>query len=176
MRFEELAIAGAHAIHLDVISDERGHFARTFSTDEFLAQGLDPHVEQCNISFNERSGTLRGLHFQEDPFGEAKLIRCTRGAVFDVGLDLRPDSDSFGEVVSLELRSDEPALVYWPSGIAHGFLTLEAASEVTYQMSRAYVPTSARGVRWDDPRFQIPWPRPVDVISARDASFPDFTL
>lgn len=176
MRFEELAIEGAHVIHLEVISDERGHFARTFSTEEFRAHGLDPHVEQCNISFNERAGTLRGLHFQEEPYGEAKLIRCTRGSVFDVGLDLRPGSDSFGQVASLELRRDEATLVYWPSGIAHGFLTLEDASELTYQMSHGYVPTSARGVRWDDPRFQIRWPRPVEVVSARDASFPDFTL
>lgn len=174
MRFEQLPIEGAYLIGLDVIRDDRGSFARTFSREEFMDMGLDAHVEQCNVSFNARAGTLRGLHYQQDPYAEAKLIRCTRGAVFDVAVDLRQVSTSFRAIATVELTADDNRLVYWPGGVAHGFLTLGDNTELTYQMSQPYVPESGRGVRWDDPAFAIEWPRSVEVISPRDAAFPDY--
>lgn len=174
MRFKRLPIEGAYLIELEVIRDERGSFARAFSREEFMEMGLDPHVEQCNVSFNARAGTLRGLHYQEDPYAEAKLIRCTRGAVFDVAVDLRRTSPSFRAIAEVELAADDTRLVYWPAGTAHGFLTLDDDTELTYQMSQRYVPESGRGLRWNDPAFAIEWPRRVEVISPRDAAFPDY--
>lgn len=174
MRFEPLSIVGAFLVHLDLLQDERGFFARTFDSQTFAAVGLDYRVVQCNTSFNRRKRTLRGLHYQLHPHAEGKLIRCTRGALFDVGIDLRADSPSFLTVVSTELRVDAPRLIFLPGGVAHGFLTLEDETEVAYQMSEAYHPASARGIRWNDPSFDIPWPVAPDVISERDRLFPDF--
>lgn len=174
MRFEPLQIDGAFLIHLDRVRDERGFFARTFDSDEFEALGIDSQVVQCNISFNAWKGTLRGLHYQAVPHAEGKLIRCTRGALFDVGVDLRDDSASFLSVTTVELRPDEPRLVFLPRGVAHGFLTLEDDTEVSYQMSERYNAAAARGVRWDDPSFKIPWPYSPRVVSERDRTFPDF--
>ena len=175
MKFQELEIAGAFLIELDRMSDERGHFARTYSVEEFEANGLNPKIVQCNISFNAARGTLRGMHYQVEPHAEAKLIRCTRGRLHDKAIDLRPDSASFRASVSLEMAPDDGHLLYLPEGVAHGFLTLEDATEVSYQMSEGYALESARGVRYDDPYFGLVWPDDVVVISERDATLPDYT-
>jgi dTDP-4-dehydrorhamnose 3,5-epimerase len=173
----ETPLQGAYVVELEPLRDERGWFARTFDAETFAGLGLDPSVSQCNTSFNERAGTLRGMHFQAEPHGEAKLIRCTRGAVYDVIVDLRPGSPSFRAWFGLELRADGTASLFAPAGLAHGFQTLEDASEVHYQMGHHYVPAAARGVRWDDPAFGIEWPEPPAAgrtISERDAAYPDF--
>jgi len=170
-------LPGAFVVELEPRCDERGWFARTFDAAVFAELGLDPRVVQCNTSFNERAGTLRGMHFQAAPHGEPKLVRCTRGAVYDVVVDLRPDSPAFRRWFGIELRAGGTASLYAPAGLAHGFQTLEDASEVHYQMGHHYVPEAASGVRWDDPAFGIAWPDPPPggrVISERDAGYPDF--
>jgi dTDP-4-dehydrorhamnose 3,5-epimerase len=170
-------LAGAHVVELEPLRDERGWFARTFDAEAFAELGLDARVSQCNTSFNERAGTLRGLHYQDEPHGEGKLVRCTRGAVFDVLVDLRPESATFCRWQGFELRADGVVSLFVPAGFAHGFQTLEDASEVHYQMTYHYVPEAARGVRWDDPAFRIAWPEPPPggrTLSERDASYPDF--
>lgn len=174
MIFKPLPIRGAFLIELELLVDERGHFARTFSVDEFAARGLDPTVAQCNISFNARRGTLRGLHLQAEPHAEAKLIRCTRGRLHDKGVDVRRESETFGMVASIDLEAGDGLMVYLPAGVAHGFITLVDDTEVSYQMSQPYVSGSARGIRWDDPSFTLEWPEDIAVISERDRSFPDF--
>jgi dTDP-4-dehydrorhamnose 3,5-epimerase len=173
--FRETAIAGAFEVEPEVIEDERGYFARTFAVDEFASHGLVTAVVQCNLSYNTHRGTLRGVHFQAPPCGECKLVRCTRGAIYDVLVDLRPDSPTQCEWVAIELTSENRRMVYIPEGLAHGFQTLEDGSEIFYQMSQAYIPTHARGVRWNDPAFGIEWPL-VDqrVISQKDQSYADF--
>jgi dTDP-4-dehydrorhamnose 3,5-epimerase len=176
VRFHETPLPGAWVIELEPIADERGWFARSFDREEFLARGLDPAVAQCNLSFNARAGTLRGLHYQSDPHGEPKLIRCTSGAVFDVAVDLRPGSHGRRRWHGVELSAENGLAFYVPPGLAHGFQTLRDGSEVLYQMGAPYVPEASCGVRWDDPAFGIQWP-PVSgerVISARDLSYPDF--
>ena len=174
MIFTETAIAGAYLVELEPIADERGWFARTFDREEFERRGLEPAVVQCNTSFNERAGTLRGMHLQAEPHGEPKLVRCTRGAIFDAIVDLRPDSAGHRQWYGVELTPDNGRMLYIPVGVAHGFQTLADASEVSYQMGHEYVPDSAGGVRWDDPAFGIHWPDPPGerVISERDASHP----
>jgi dTDP-4-dehydrorhamnose 3,5-epimerase len=170
-------LAGAHVVELEPLRDERGWFARTFDAEAFAELGLDARVSQCNTSFNERAGTLRGLHYQAEPHGEGKLVRCTRGAVFDVLVDLRPGSATFCRWQGFELRADGVVSLFIPAGFAHGFQTLEDASEVDYQMTYHHVPEAARGVRWDDPAFRIAWPEPPPggrTMSERDASYPDF--
>lgn len=174
MKFEPTAIDGAWLLELEPHSDERGWFARTFSREEFTARGLDPNVVHANTSFNARAGTLRGMHYQVEPHGECKLVRCTRGAIYDVIVDLRGGSGSFRAWYGIELLPDNGRMLYVPRGVAHGYQTLEDGSEVSYLMSREYVPTHARGVRWDDPAFAIEWPPAERVISKRDRSFPDF--
>jgi dTDP-4-dehydrorhamnose 3,5-epimerase len=153
-------------------ADERGFFARTWCQQEFSARGLNPRVVQCGTSFNSRQGTLRGLHFQIAPREEAKLVRCTHGAVYDVAVDLRTDSPTFHEWFAAELTAENGRMMYLPEGCAHGFLTLADDTEVFYQMSQAYHPESSRGVRWDDPALAIRWPRDVQVISERDRRLP----
>jgi dTDP-4-dehydrorhamnose 3,5-epimerase len=153
--------------------DERGFFARTFCANEFASRGLNPKLVQCSISFNARKGTLRGLHYQVAPHGEAKLVRCTRGAIYDVIVDLRANSPTLRLWIGVELTDQKRNMVYIPEGCAHGFLTLADESEVFYQMSEFYAPESARGVRWDDPAFRIDWPGKVEVISERDRTYPD---
>jgi dTDP-4-dehydrorhamnose 3,5-epimerase len=167
-------LADAYVVELEPLRDERGWFARTFDVEGFAAAGLDTRIAQCNTSFNARAGTLRGLHYQAEPHAEAKLVRCTRGAVFDAIVDLRPGSATYCRWFGLELRADGTDSLYVPSGFAHGFQTLEDASEVHYQMSYHYVPEAARGVRWDDPAFGIEWPAPPSTISDRDGTYPDF--
>lgn len=176
MIFRETELKGAYAIDLQRLEDERGFFARSWCRREFEAQGLHPNLVQCNISFNAAKGTLRGMHYQVAPFEEAKLIRCTRGAIYDVIVDIRPDSESFGKHLSLVLTSDNRRMLYAPEGFAHGFLTLEDHTEVFYQMSEYYAPEHARGFRWNDPAFGIRWPGDVNAISERDRSYPDYSF
>ena len=176
MIFQPTGLTGAYVIAIERLSDERGFFARSFCAREFEDHGLNPSMAQCNISYNRHAGTLRGMHFQASPFEEAKLVRCTRGAIHDVIIDLRPDSPTFMRHVGVLLTPDERNMLYVPEGFAHGFLTLEDHTEVFYQMSEFYVPGAARGFRWDDPAFAIDWPAPVSMISARDAAYPDFAL
>lgn len=141
---------------------------------EFEAHGLNPRLAQCSISFNARRGTLRGLHLQVPPYAEAKLVRCTKGAIYDVVVDLRPQSPTYLQWIGVTLTATNRAMVYIPEGCAHGFLTLEEQSEVLYQMSEFYHPESARGVRWNDPAFRVAWPFAPEIISERDRAYPDF--
>jgi dTDP-4-dehydrorhamnose 3,5-epimerase len=174
MFFHETKLPGVFEIHLDPHSDERGFFARTWCRNEFEANGLNPNLAQCSISFNARQGTLRGMHFQAAPHAEAKLVRCTRGGICDVVLDLRPQSPTYKDWIAVTLTSTNRCMIYVPENCAHGFLTLEDETEVFYQMSAFYNAESARGIRWNDPAFQIAWPGKVKVISARDQNYPDF--
>src|ERR1700722_20356410 len=175
MRFVQTPLAGAWVIELERIEDERGWFARSFDIEEFQARGLDPAVAQCNVSFNAHSGTLRGLHYQSEPHGESKLVRCVRGAIFDVAVDLRADSPTYRQWHAVELSSENRLAYYIPVGLAHGFQTLTDDCEVLYQMGDEYVPDAARGVRWDDPALAIEWPAPLGerTISEKDLSYPD---
>jgi dTDP-4-dehydrorhamnose 3,5-epimerase len=174
VRFTETPLSGAFVVELDLLADERGHFARTFDVSEFAEHGLDPAVVQCNTSFNTRRGTLRGMHYQADPDGEAKLVRCTRGSIYDVAVDLRRDSGTRGRWYGAELSASSGRMLYIPTGMAHGFQTLEDGTEVHYQMSHHYVPEAARGVRFDDPAFGIEWPLPDPIVSERDRQYADF--
>lgn len=174
MTFHQTKLQGVFEIHLDPRPDERGFFARTWCQTEFENRGLNSVVVQCNVSFNTRKGTLRGIHYQAAPFAETKIVRCTRGAVYDVVVDLRPHSPTFKQWTSLVLTDVNRNMIYVPDGCAHGFLTLKDETEVFYQMSEIYKAESARGVRWDDPAFRIVWPAKVEVISERDRTYPDF--
>lgn len=176
MEFLETKLPGVFEVHIEAKSDERGFFARTWCQLEFEAQGLNGNLVQCSLSFNRRKGTLRGLHYQVAPHREAKLIRCTQGAIYDVVLDLRRQSSTFKNWVAVVLTSEKRNMVYVPPGCAHGFLTLEDGSEVSYQMSEFQHAESARGVRWDDLAFQIAWPTKVEIISERDRTYPDFEI
>jgi dTDP-4-dehydrorhamnose 3,5-epimerase len=172
--FHTTAIAGVWRIEPERHADERGFFARTWDPDELGALGLSSRIAQCSISYNRRRGTLRGMHYQAAPHEEAKIVRCTSGAVFDVAVDLRPASDTYCAWVGFELSAENRNALYVPEGCAHGFLTLADDAEVEYQISVPHAPDAARGVRWDDPAFGIAWPEPVAVLNGRDASYPDF--
>ena len=172
MIFRETPLAGAWVLEPERIVDERGFFARTYCRRDFAARGLDPAIAQCSVSFNHRRGTLRGLHFQAAPHEEVKLVRVTRGAVWDVIVDLRPESPTYAKHFSLVLSAETRHELYIPKGMAHGFQTLEDGTEVFYQISELYAPESARGYRWNDPGFAIPWPEPVTVISEKDRGLP----
>lgn len=174
MTFQETKLRGVFEIGLEPVSDLRGFFARSWCQKEGEMHGLNTKVAQCNVSFNAQKGTLRGMHYQDAPNAEAKLVRCTSGAIYDVVIDLRSQSPTFRRWVAVVLTSDKRNMMYVPEGCAHGFLTLEDRSEVFYQMSEFYSPESARGVRWDDPAFQIVWPEKVEVISERDRTYADF--
>lgn len=174
VKFIPTSLAGACVIEPEYLEDERGYFARTFCRDEFAAHGLNPQVMQCNVSFNLKKGTLRGMHYQAKPHEEAKLVRCTRGAVFDAIIDVRPQSRTFGKWFAVELSAANSRMLYIPEGYAHGFQTLEDTSEVFYQMAEKYLPESARGIRWNDPAIGILWPIADPIISQRDADFSDF--
>lgn len=171
MRFVPTPLAGVFAIELDRIEDDRGFFARSFCQEEFRAHGLEPVVAQCNVSFNRLRGTLRGLHYQDAPHEEAKLVRCTRGAIWDVIVDIREESVSRYRWHAVELTAENRSALYVPRGFAHGFQTLVDDSEVLYQMSEFYHPESSRGLRWDDPAFGIPWPLPDPILSPRDRTY-----
>ena len=172
MIFEPLGVPGAFVVHPVPHEDDRGFFARAWCEKEFAAHGLSPTLAQCSISFNKRRGTLRGLHFQAAPHSEAKLVRCTRGAIFDVVVDLRTESPAFLRHCGVTLSADDHRMMYVPEGCAHGFLTLDDNAEVFYQMSSVQVAEAACGVRWDDPALDIAWPVPVEVIAERDTSWP----
>jgi dTDP-4-dehydrorhamnose 3,5-epimerase len=175
MIFRETPLAGAFVVETERIEDERGFFARTYSREELAARGLDPEIAQCSVSFNHRRGTLRGLHFQSAPFEEVKLVRCTRGSIWDVIVDVRPGSATRGRHFAVVLSAEERNALYVPKGMAHGFITLEDAAEVFYQISARYSAEHTRGYRWDDPTFAIPWPEPATVISERDRNLPLFS-
>jgi dTDP-4-dehydrorhamnose 3,5-epimerase len=176
MTFHETRLRWVFEIHLEPKSDERGFFARTWCQKEFEAHGLNSRLAQCNVSFNTKRGTLRGIHYQAAPYGESKLVRCTKGAIYDVAVDLRPDSPTFKDWTAVLLTPANRSMVYVPEGCGHGFLTLEDDTEIFYQMSESYNAEAARGVRWDDPAFQIAWPEKVEVISKRDRSHPNFSF
>lgn len=178
MIFSPTSIPGVVLIGPERRSDERGYFARTYSSDEFLKHALDPAIAECSTSFNPRAGTLRGMHYQAEPHAEAKLVRCVRGAIVDVALDLRPQSSTYLSWYASELSEENGAALFVPPGCAHGFQTLRPGTEVYYQISVPHVPEAARGVRFDDPAFAIVWPEPPDgglTISERDRSYPDYT-
>ena len=175
MLFTETPLAGAFIIEPEPRTDERGYFARVWCQEEFAKRGLDTRLVQCSLSNNTRAGTLRGMHYQADPFPEVKVIRCTRGAIFDVIIDLRRDSFTFARHFAIILSSSNRTALYVPGGLAHGFQTLEDDTDVMYQMSEFYRPSAARGVRWNDSAFGIPWPHTdVRVMAERDAAYPDF--
>jgi len=174
MIFTEMALKGAYLVEPEELKDERGFFARTWCRRDFESHGLNPQVAQCSISFNTKKGTLRGLHFQTQPYEEAKLVRCTRGAIYDVIVDVRPHSPTLTQHVGVILSSENRKMLYIPEGCAHGFLTLDDNTEVAYQISEFYAPDHARGYRWNDPAFNIAWPIEVRVISDRDRNYPDF--
>lgn len=173
MKFLDTKLPGVLAIHLELNSDERGFFARSWCQKEFETLGLNPRVVQCNTSFNVHKGTLRGIHYQAAPYPEAKVVRCTMGAIYDVVVDLRPQSPTFKDWIGVTLTAANRHMLYVPEGCGHGFLTLEDDTEVFYQMSEFYHPELARGVRWNDPAFRIVWPAEVVVISERDRTYPN---
>lgn len=176
MIFTETKLKDACIIDIERMEDERGFFARAWCQKEFLAQGLVASLVQCSISFNAKQGTLRGMHYQIKPYEETKLVRCTRGSMYDVIVDMRQDSASFGQHIGVVLSADNRRMLYVPKGFAHGFLTLEDNTEVFYQMSEFYAPESAKGFRWNDPFFKIDWPADWQIISERDRHLPDFRL
>ncbi|MDQ3979449.1 MAG: dTDP-4-dehydrorhamnose 3,5-epimerase [Actinomycetota bacterium] len=172
MILRETEVDGCYVIDVEPLEDERGFFARTFCADEFTSRGLNPCVAQSSVSYNAPAGVLRGLHYQAAPHEEAKLVRCTRGRVFDVAVDLRATSRTYGLWTGVEMSADNHRALYIPEGCAHGFLTLEAASELFYQISTPYRPETSRGVRWDDPSLAITWPAVPKLVSARDRGLP----
>jgi dTDP-4-dehydrorhamnose 3,5-epimerase len=174
--FHGTKIDGVVVVEPERLEDERGFFARTWDVGEFTERGLNPWLTQCSISYNRRRGTLRGMHYQAPPYEEAKLVRCTARSLFDVAVDLREGSPTLGEWFGVELSAENRRALYVPEGCAHGFLTLEDGCEVHYQISEAYKPEAARGVRWNDPAFAISWPGDVAVINERDGSYPDVSL
>jgi dTDP-4-dehydrorhamnose 3,5-epimerase len=173
VRFTPTALAGVVLVDLERLEDDRGWFARSWCAAEFAAQGLDPTIAQCNISVTATAGTIRGLHYQVAPAEETKLVRCSRGAIHDVVVDLRPGSPTRLHHAAFELRAEDHRALYVPAGFAHGFQTLVDDTEVEYQMGAPYTPSTGRGLRYDDPTLGIAWPRPVTVISEQDAAWPD---
>jgi dTDP-4-dehydrorhamnose 3,5-epimerase len=172
--FSRTGLSGAFLVQPEKHSDTRGFFVRLWCQREFEAQGLNPRLVQASLSHNRRAGTLRGLHYQAAPHAEVKLIRCTKGALYDVLVDLRPTSPTYARWIGVELSAENYQMLYAPEGVAHGFQTLTDDTEVVYQMSEFYSPSSERGVRYDDPVFGIRWPLEVSVISTKDAQWPDF--
>lgn len=172
MEFIETSLRGAYIIRLKKLEDERGHFARAWCQEEFRQNGLNSHMVQLNVGFSHKHGTMRGMHYQLDPHAEAKCIRCTRGAIYDVIIDLRKESSTFGKWYGTELTPDNALMLYAPEGFAHGYQTLQDDTEMCYTTSAPYAPALARGVRYDDPVFGIKWPLPVSVISVADRGWP----
>ena len=176
MNITETRLPGAYIVDIKRIADERGFFARGWCHDEFTRHGLNPRVAQVNIAFNTRRGTLRGLHFQRDPKAEAKLVRCTRGSIFDVIVDLRRNSATYGQWLGVELTEDNHRMLYAPEGFAHGYQTLVDQTEIYYHTSEFYAPEFAAGARFDDPAFGIQWPLAVESISDQDRNWPPYSL
>jgi len=171
--FHETQLSGVFEIHIEPKCDERGFFARTWCRHEFESKGLNSQLAQCSVSFNTRKGTLRGIHYQAAPYPETKLVRCTKGAIYDVIVDLRPESSTYKQWIGAMLTAENRRMLYVPEGCGHGFLTLEDETEVFYQMSEFYHLDLARGVRWNDPAFGIAWPAEVEQISERDRTYPN---
>ena len=177
MNFTETKIGGVFILDPKRFEDERGFFAPAFSSREFEARGMDAQFVESNISYSLRAGTLRGMHYQAAPHGQAKLVRCTRGRVYDVAVDIRPGSGTYGQWVGVELTAENRRMIYIPGDCAHGFQTLEDDSEVFYMVSSPYAPASAGGFRWDDPAFRIEWPDAAErIIIRRDREYPDYEL
>lgn len=176
MLFTETPLKGAYLIDVEQKSDDRGFFGRSWCKQEFETHGLNPALVQCNISFNKMRGTLRGMHYQSAPYEEAKLVRCTMGAIYDVIIDLRPRSNTFMQWLGVQLTADNHRALYISEGFAHGFQTLVHNSEILYQMSEFYHPEAARGLRWDDPAFGIEWPIDTLIISDKDKNYSDWSL
>ncbi|MBE9546390.1 MAG: dTDP-4-dehydrorhamnose 3,5-epimerase [Proteobacteria bacterium] len=175
MIFRETKLSGAFIIEVQRLEDDRGFFGRSFCCNEFTEMGLNPDVAQCNISFNRDAGTLRGMHYQAAPHAEEKLVRCTRGGLYDVIVDLRRESPTFKQWIALELTEDNCRMLYIPKGFAHGFQALADNTEIFYQMSEFYHPESVCGVRWNDPVFGIQWPaKGQAILSDRDRNWPDY--
>jgi dTDP-4-dehydrorhamnose 3,5-epimerase len=175
LTFTDTKIPGVVVVNYDVFPDERGQFAITWTQKDFAARGLDTRIAQCNVSANKSRGTIRGLHYQAEPFAEVKIVRTTRGAIFDVAVDLRPDSPTFRQWVGVELSAVNHRQLYLPPGCAHGYQTLTEDAEIVYFVSAPYSPPHQRGVRWNDPSFGIEWPLGTPtVIHPRDDSYPDF--
>jgi len=175
MIFEAAPLAGLFIVAAERHDDERGFFATTFEETAYTARGLDAHVAQCAVSFNARRGTLRGLHYQDAPFGQPKLVRCVRGAIYDVVVDIRADSATYGRWASFELDADGLRSLYVPAGFAHGFETLVDDTEVLYQLATPRRTSHERGIRWDDPALAVTWPMPPTVLSPRDRQLPLFS-
>jgi dTDP-4-dehydrorhamnose 3,5-epimerase len=176
MIFTETELRGAYFVDVQPVADDRGLFARTWCRDEFEEHGLSTEIAQCNVAYNHQVGTLRGMHFQSHPHAEVKLVRCTRGAVYDVIIDLRPDSTTFMRWLGVELTEENRRMLYVPEGFAHGYQTLVDGTETSYQVSRPYAPKAEAGVRWNDPAFGIEWPPAARrILSPKDKAWPDFT-
>ena len=174
MIFAETKLKGVFILEIERLNDERGFFARTWCMQEFAKCGLNSNLAQCSISFNHKRGTLRGMHYQASPYQETKLVRCTAGAIYDVVIDLRHNSATFCKWLAVELSAENRCGLYVPENFAHGFQTLENDTEVFYQISESYAPEYAKGVRWDDPAFDIRWPVADRIISNKDAQYSDF--
>jgi dTDP-4-dehydrorhamnose 3,5-epimerase len=174
LKFIPQQIDGVHLIQLERREDDRGFFARFWCGTEFERHGLSSRISQINTQVSKAAGTLRGMHFQKAPHAEVKIVRCVRGAVFDVAVDLRPESRTYREWVGVTLSAQNADMLYVPEGFAHGYMTLEPGTEVLYLASVPYAPAAASGVRFDDPAFQIRWPLEATVVSAADRSWPDF--
>ncbi|MGI9284738.1 MAG: dTDP-4-dehydrorhamnose 3,5-epimerase [Pseudomonadales bacterium] len=175
MKFTKTPLAGAFVIELELIEDERGFFARGWCSREFEQLGLASNIVQANVSFNHKAGTLRGMHYQVAPYEETKLVRCTTGAFYDVILDLRASSATFGQWFGVELSAENRKMLYVPAGFGHGYQTLQDGTEACYQVSEFYAPGAEQGIRYNDPRFAIEWPLVVKVISEKDANWPDYS-
>lgn len=175
MIFTETELSGAFVIDLDRKEDDRGFFARAFCQHEFTEHGLKPVIAQANIAFNRRSGTLRGMHFQFPPAAETKLVRCTRGAILDIIVDLRPESPTYLDHVAVELSADNHRALYVPERFAHGYQALEDATETSYQAGEFYTPDAEGGLRYDDPKLRLSWPLPVTDVSDKDRSWPSLS-
>jgi dTDP-4-dehydrorhamnose 3,5-epimerase len=172
--FTETTLGGVFILELEKLSDKRGFFARSWCKRELGERGLNTDLAQCSVSFNHKKGTLRGMHYQVAPHEESKIVRCTKGAIYDVVIDLRAESNTFTQWLALELNAENRRMLYIPYGMAHGFQTLQDDTEVFYQISEYHAPEYARGVRWDDPAFNIQWPPGERILSSRDRSYPDF--
>ena len=176
MKFERIPLQDAWLIELEAHGDDRGYFARAFCRDEFEAHGIEFNMVQSNVSFSQKAGTLRGMHFQQAPAMETKLLRCVRGALYDVIIDLRPSSSTYLQHYGVKLTADNLKMLFVPRGFAHGFMTLVDETEALYMVSEFYTPELEAGVRYNDPRFDIKWPLPVEVISEKDAAWPLFEV
>lgn len=174
MIFTETPLKGAYVVAVKKLEDDRGFFGRTFCANEFREHGLKEAMVQANVSYNKRQGTLRGMHYQVAPHQEAKLVRCTRGALYDVIVDLRPNSLTYKQWFGIELTADSYTMLYVPPDFAHGFVTLRDDTEAIYQVSQFYTPGAEQGLRWNDPAIGIQWPVEVTVISPKDATWPDY--